>query len=157
MQLWGHGLRARQVRGPLVFGEDPGLVTVEGRRYQCQRCEAMIIVEPRSVLRYRHFSASAITMALSLFGVEGASAAKVRRRVSPWRTIGHAACLGWVTLHRWIDVARQGRLLPSMRHPAAGDDREVAARVARAVASRAPPPWDASVTARAFAGAALPA
>jgi len=157
VQLWGHGLRARQVRGPLAFGEDPDLVTVEGRRYQCQICEALIIVEPCSVLRYRHFSASAIVMALALFGLEGASAAQVRRRVSPWRTVGHAACHGWVTLHRWIDVARQGRLLPAMRHRAAGDDRGVAARVARAVASRAPPPWDASVAARAFAGAALPA
>jgi hypothetical protein len=157
VQLWGHGLRARQVRGPLAFGEDPDLVTVEGRRYQCQICEALIIVEPCSVLRYRHFSASAIVMALALFGLEGASAAQVRRRVSPWRTVGHAACRGWVTLHRWIDVARQGRLLPAMRHRAAGDDRGVAARVARAVASRAPPPWDASVAARAFAGAALPA
>ena len=156
MQLWGHGLRARQVRGPLAFGGDPALVTVEGRRYQCQICEAVIIVEPRSVLRYRHFSASAIAMALGLFGVEGASAVEVRRRASPWRTVGHDACRGWVTVHRWIEVARQGQLLPAVRHRAAGDDRGVAARVARAVASRAPPPWNASVTARAFAGAALP-
>jgi hypothetical protein len=157
VQLWGHGLRARQVRGPLAFSEAPRLLTLEGRRYQCQLCEAVIIVEPRSVLRYRHFSGSAIAMALALFGVEGAPAAEVRRRVSPWRTVGHAACRGWVTLHRWIDVARQGRLLPAVRHRAAGDDRAVAARVARAVASRAPPPWDAPIAARAFAGAALPA
>lgn len=157
MQLWGHGLRARQVRGPLAIGEDPCLVTVDGRRYQCRICEAVIIVEPRSVLRYRHFSGSAIAMALALFGVEGTSAIEVRRRVSPWRTVGHAACRGWVTLHRWIDVARQGELLPAVRHRAAGDDRGVAARVARAVASRAPPPWDAPIAARAFAGAALPA
>jgi hypothetical protein len=157
VQLWGHGLRTRQVRGPLAFGEAPALVTVDGRRYQCQLCEAVIIVEPRSVLRYRHFSASAIAMAFALFGVEGASAAQVRRRVSPWRMVGHAACRGWVTLHRWIDAAREGRLLPTMRQYTAGADREVAARVARAVASRAPPPWDASVAARAFAGAAPPA
>lgn len=157
MRLWGHGLRASQVRGPLAFGEEPGLVTVEGRRYQCRVCEAVIIVEPRSVLRYRHLSASAIAMALALFGVEGTSAAQVRRRVSPWRSVGHAAYRGWVTLHRWIDVARESRLLPAMRHRAAGDDRGLASRIARAVASRAPPPWDASVTARTFAGAALPA
>ena len=157
MQVWGHGLRARQVRGPLAFGEEPSLVTIDGRRYQCQICDAVVIVEPRSVLRYRHFSASAIAMALALFGVEGASAAQTRRRVSPWRTVGHDACRGWVTLHRWIDVARHGRLLPAVGHRAAGDDRAVAARVARAVASRAPPPWDAPVAARAFAGAALPA
>lgn len=157
MQLWGHGLRARQVRGPLGFGEEPCLVTVEGRRYQCQICEAVIVVEPRSVLRYRHFSGSAIAMALALFGVEAIPAAQVRRRVSPWRTVGHAACRGWVTLRRWIDVARQGRLLSAVRHRAAGDDRGVAARIARAVASRAPPPWDAPVATRAFAGAALPA
>jgi hypothetical protein len=157
VQLWGHGLRTRQVRGPLAFGAPADLVTVDGRRYQCQICEAVSIVEPRSVLRYRHFSASAIAMALALFGVEGASPIQVRRRVSPWRTVGHAAYRGWVTLHRWIDVARQGELLPAVRHRAAGDDRGVAARIARAVASRAPPPWDAPVPARAFAGAALPA
>jgi hypothetical protein len=157
VQLWGHGLRARQVRGPVAFGGDPALVTVDGRRYQCQVCEAVLIVEPRSVLRYRHFSGSAVAMALALFGVEGASAAQVRRRVSPWRTVGNDACRGWVTLHRWIDVARGGQLLPAASHRVAGDDREVAARVARAVASRAPPPWDAPVGARAFAGAALPA
>jgi hypothetical protein len=156
VHLWGHGLRGRQVRGPLAFGADPGLVTIDGRRYQCQACDAVVIVEPRTVLRYRHFSGSAIALALALFGVEGASAVEVRRRVSPWRTVGHAACRGWLTLHRWIDVARQGLLLPAVRHRAAGDDRRVAARVARAVASRAPPPWDASIAARAFAGAALP-
>lgn len=157
MQLWGHGLRTRQVRGPLAPGEKPVLVTVDGRRYQCQICDAIIIVEPRSVLRYRHFSASAIAMALALFGVDGEPAPEVRRRVSPWRTVGHAAYRGWLTLHRWIDVARQGLLLPGVRHRVAGDDRAVAVRVARAVASRAPPPWDAPVAARAFAGAALPA
>ena len=53
MRLWGHGLRTRQVRGPLAPGEKPVLVTVDGRRYQCQMCDAIIIVEPRSVLRYR--------------------------------------------------------------------------------------------------------
>ncbi len=157
MQLWGHGLRTRQVRGPLAPGEKPVLVTVDGRRYQCQICDAVVIVEPRSVLRYRHFSASAIAMALALFGVEDLPAPEVRRRVSPWRTVGHSACGGWITLHRWIDVARQGRLLPGARHRVAGNDRAVASRVAHAVAARAPPPWDAPIAARAFAGAALPA
>lgn len=157
MQLWGHGLRTRQVRGPLAFAEKPALVTVDGRRYQCQACDAIVIVEPRSVLRYRHFSASAIAMALALFGVDGLPAPEVRRRVSPWRTVGHAAYRGWLTLHRWIDVGRKGRLLPAVAHRVSGDDRTVAARVARSVASRAPPPWDAPIAARAFAGAALPA
>lgn len=157
MGLWGHGLRTRQVRGPLVFGERPTLVTVEGRRYQCQLCDAVVIVEPRSVLRYRHFSASAITMALALFGVDELPAPEVRRRVSPWCTVGHAACRGWVTLHRWIEVARQGLLVPGARHRVTGDDRMVASRVAHAIAARAPPPWDAPIAARAFAGAALAA
>lgn len=157
MGLWGHGLRTRQVRGPLAFGEKPDLVTVDGRRYQCQSCGVIIIVEPRSVLRYRHFSASAIGLALALFGVDGLPAPEVRRRVSPWFTVGHAAFRGWWTLHRWIAVAREGRLLPGVRHRAAGGDRAVAARVAHVVAARAPPPWDAPIAARAFAGAALPA
>jgi hypothetical protein len=157
VQLWGHGQRTRQVRGPLAVSETPVLAAVSGRRYQCQACGAVVIVEPRSVLRYRYFSASAIAMALALFGVDGQPAPEVRRRVSPWRTVGHAACRGWVTLLRWIDVARLGGLLPGVCHRVAGGDREVAARVARAVASRAPPPWDAPTAARAFAGAALPA
>ncbi len=154
VQMWGHGLRTRQVRGPLAPGEKPMLVTVDGRRYQCQVYDAVVIVEPRSVLRYRYFSASAIAMAL--FGVDGEPAPEVRRRVSPWRTVGHAACRGWMTLRHWIDVARQG-LLPGARHRVAGDDRAVASRVAHAVAARAPPRWDAPIAARAFAGAALPA
>lgn len=65
---------------------------------------------------YRHFSASAIAMALALFGVDELPAPEVRRRVSHWRTVGHAACRGWLTLKRWADVARQGRLLPGVRH-----------------------------------------
>jgi hypothetical protein len=145
------------VRGPLAFGEKPVLVTIDGRRYQCQRCGAVVIVEPRSVVRYRHFSASAIMMALGLFGVETLPASEVRRRVSPWRTVGDAACGDWITLHRWIEVARQGRLLPSARHRVAGADRAVAARVAHAIAARAPPPWEAPIAARAFAGAELAA
>lgn len=154
MGLWGHGLRTRQVRGPLAADQKPSLVTIDGRRYRCQLCEAVVIVEPRSVLRYRHFSASAIAMALALFGVDGKSAPEVRRGVSPWRTVGHAACCGWLTLHRWIDVARQGRLLPGACDRVAGDDRAVASRVAHAIAARAPPPWDAPIASRAFAGAA---
>jgi len=155
--MWGHGLRTRQVRGPLAPGEEPVLVTVEGRRYQCQSCAAIILVEPRAVLRYRQFSASAIALALALFGVEGQPAPTVRRRVSPWCTVGDAACRGWLTLKRWLDVAREGMLLPGARHRVTSDNREVAARVAHAVAARAPPPWDAPIATRAFAGAALPA
>jgi hypothetical protein len=155
--LWGHGMRERQVRGPLAAGDDPALVTIGARRFQCQDCGAVIVVVPRAMLRYRYFSGSAIAMALALFGVEGRPAAEVRRRTSPWHTVGDAACRGWITLRRWIAAARAGRLLPGARHRVSGDDRQVAGRVARAVSSRAPPPWDAPIAARAFAGAALPA
>jgi hypothetical protein len=148
-------VRERQLRGPLAVEEEPALVSVGGRRYQCQICDAVVVVVPRAVLRYRHFSGSAVAMALALFGVDGLPAPTVRRRVSPLLIVGHTACRDWITLHRWIAVAREGRLLPGARHRVAGGDRHVAARVARAVASRAPPPWDAAIAARAFAGAAL--
>lgn len=156
--LHGHGLRTRQVRGPLSPDEPSTTVEVACRRYRCQCCHAVLIVVPRGVLPHRYFSASAISLALALFGVERLTATEVRRRISPWRVVGDAAASSWVALLRWCAAAKTGRLWRGVVRPLpTGTCRAVAEHVALALASRAPPPWEATVAVRAFAGAALAA
>jgi hypothetical protein len=139
IQLHGHGVRERQVRGP--FGPDvPAvLVTVTARRYRCGRCRAVVIVVPREVHGRRVYSASAIGLALALWGLLGLMAALVRRRVCPATILGDAAATGWATLRRWArDIAR-GRLFSGVPGPPAPTAtlRSVAARTATALAARA--------------------
>lgn len=134
------------------------MVTVPCRRYRCQICGAVILVVPRTILPRRWYSASAIAMALALFGVGAAPAAEVRRQISPFRHVGYAATAKWVTLLRWCDAVRARRLFAETRAcPASFSRRQVAERGAMALASRAPPPWDDPPPARAFRGAAHPA
>jgi hypothetical protein len=79
----------------------------------------------------------------------------VRRRTSPFRIVGATAAGGWVTIDRWSDDVRVGRLFPEVRRcPDRFSRRQVAGRAATTIGSRAPPPGDASLTVRAFAGAA---
>jgi hypothetical protein len=155
--LHGHGLRTRQVCGPLEPDGTPVLVEIVTRRYQCQACGAVIVVVPRGVLRYRYFSGSAIAWALALFGVERRPPPEVRRRTSPSRRVGASAASGWAALWHWVAALRAGRLWPDLLRPPSPPSvtrRHVAERAALALASRAPPPWDASLVARAFLGAA---
>ncbi len=154
--LHGHGLRGRQVRGPLSPDGPPVTIEILCRRYRCQRCGAVLVVVPRGVLPHRYFSASAIAWAMALFGVEHRPPPEVRRRTSPWSIVGETAAPSWVALLRWVAAAKAGRLWPGLVRPRATDSpREVAEHIAQALASRAPPPWDAKAAARAFAGAAL--
>jgi len=107
------------------------------------------------MLAGRWYSAPAIAQALALFGIERLSPAEVRRRTSTARLVGIAAVVGWATLGRWCEAVRAGRLFPEVRKcPADFTRRQVAERAATTVGSRAPPPWDASLTVRAFTGAA---
>jgi hypothetical protein len=157
LTLHGHGLRARQVRGPLSSDGTPVLVEIVTRRYQCQACGAVLVVVPRGVLRYRYFSGSAIAWALALLGVERRPPPEVRRRTSPGRRVGATAASGWAALWHWIAAVRGGRLWPGLLRqpsPPSVTRRRVAERAALALAGRAPPPWDASPAARAFIGAA---
>lgn len=154
--LHGHGLRGRQLRGPLAPDGSPVTAEILCRRYRCQRCGAVLVVVPRGVLPRRYFSGCAIAWALALFGVEHLPSREVRRRTSPWAVVGDAAAPSWAALARWVVAARTGHLWPHLMRPQATDTRrEVAERVALALASRAPPPWNAPATVRAFAGAAL--
>ena len=155
LRVHGHGLRMREMLGPQVAQGEPATVGVPCRRYLCVDCDAVMLVVPGAILARRRYSASAIAQALALFGLERMSPAEVRRRTSPFRIVGATAAGGWVTIDRWSDDVRVGRLFPEVRScPDTFSRRQVAERAATTIGSRAPPPGDASLTVRAFAGAA---
>jgi hypothetical protein len=107
------------------------------------------------MLPWRRYSGPAIAQALALFGLEHLSPAEVRRRTSVDRVIGPTASTGWVSLYRWCEAVRDGRLFPEVRAcPASFTRRQVAERAASTMGGRAPPPVDASLVVRAFVGAA---
>jgi len=149
--LHGHGLRSRQVRGPLRPDGRPEEVEFQARRYRCRRCGAVLQVVPRGVLRAQLFSASAIGLALALWALHRLSAREVRRRVSPWSVVGSTAAAGWASLRRWVRQAPQ--LFPGVRPcPDHWTDRQRAERIATTLAACAPA-TDESLIDRVFAGA----
>ncbi|MBN4050453.1 hypothetical protein JYT28_01760 [Desulfobulbus sp. AH-315-M07] len=153
MGLHGHGLRDRQVRGPLACWGRPKTVIIAARRYQCQRCSAMILVVPRGLVRRRLFSSAAIAWALWLFGAQRLSPARVREAVSPW-SAGATAVAGWAQLRRWVRDVTQGRLFGGLPSAASGGVRVVAERVTTALRGMAPPSaWDASPAEQLWQGA----
>lgn len=156
LQLHGHGLRERQVRGPTGPDEPAVMVGISARRYCCVACGAVIIVVPREVLAGRQYSASAIGFALALFGLALATAAEVRRRVGPITIVGATAATGWATLRRWARAVRDKHLFPSSPLPTPGSTlREVAASAAAALAASADATTRSlTLSARAFFGAA---
>ena len=156
LQLQGHGTRERQVRGPLSPDEAATTVVVTVRRYRCVRCGAVLVVVPREVCAGRLYSVAAISFALALWGLVQASAAEVRRRVSPAAIVGHAAATGWATLRRWARAVVRGKLFPAAPLPDPGARlRRVAAHAAAAVAASAEPTTRSlPLEQRAFFGAA---
>jgi len=108
--LHGHGVRARQVRGPTSANGEPETVTVAVRRYQCQRCGGITTVLPGGLCARRHYSASAIGLALCLFGLMGRSIGETRQRVCTW-TLGFDLNR-WSTLRQWVTAVGAGKLLP---------------------------------------------
>lgn len=155
LRLHGHGIRLRQMVGPVEALGDPVMLEVCCRRYLCVLCKAVVLVVPGAMLAGRRYSAPAIAQALALFGLEGQPPANIRRRTSPDKAVGATASTGWASLDRWCDAVRGGRLFPKARAcPATFTRRQVAERAATAIGSRAPPPVDASLIVRAFVGAA---
>jgi len=123
--------------GPAEYGGVAAVGEIEVRRYQCQRCRAVVVVCPRAV-RPRHlYTAVAIALSLSLW-TEGLAAHEVRRGVSPFAVVGQEACRGWRSLRRW---ARAGpELWPRLRLVSGEPPRAVAAELVRRLASHAPVP-----------------
>jgi hypothetical protein len=108
--LHGHGVRWRQVRGPASATGEPETITVAVRRYLCQRCGGVTTVLPGGLCARRHYSASAIGLALCLFGLMGHSIEETRARVCTWRA--GFDLNRWTTLRQWVTAVSVGRLLP---------------------------------------------
>ena len=154
--LHGHGVRTRQLRGPLRPDGEPEVAVVAVRRFRCRACGAVVTVPPAAAIARRHYSRAGIALALARFGLLREPAAEVRRRVSPWRIVGAAAAGTWATVKRWARAAGVGQLhLAGSRPMAAGlSVREQAARAAQSAVGAAPPALRAlDLAAQAFYGA----
>lgn len=154
--LHGHGFRARDQWGPPDATAPPEVIEVLGRRYECQACEAVLLVVPGGILRRRLYSAAAIALALAVWSLEEKAPAEVRTRVSPWRVVGAAAAGGWASLRRWAKAVRGGRLFPVVRAlPDEAHLRQVAVRTATTLAALVPSSLESlPLTTRAMLGAA---
>lgn len=129
----GHGLRDRQVRGPLAPDDPPRTRVLRVRRYLCRRCGAVLVVLPRGVVARRHFAATAIAWAFALVGLLGRTQASAWAAVSGW---GEPRSR-WITFARWAAAAVEGRLFGVVR--GAGSSRTgPAARVATVIRSMSP-------------------
>jgi hypothetical protein len=121
--------------GPLGPGAPPQVGELRVRRYQCQRCTAVVVVCPRALRRYFRYATVAIALALSLWTAEGQSAAAVRAEVSPFRVVGHEARRDWRSLRRW---ARAGPpLWPQLRVESATAPHAMAHELVRQLAAHA--------------------
>jgi hypothetical protein len=91
-----------------------------------------MVVAPRGVVRRRLYGATAIGLALVLFGIEGGSAGAVRGAVSPTASRrSPAEGAGWTTLQRWTREAHAGTLIEDVGAcPATFSLRQAAERVA---------------------------
>lgn len=150
----GHGLRERQVRGPASACGAPVIRTISSRRYRCRRCGGLTTVLPRGLCARRHYSASAIGLALCLFGVRGLTVGETRRRVCPWRAGFETE--RWTTLSGWLAAIEQGRLLSGVRRsPGDFTLRQRAERAAMTFTALGQS--NGSLEEQAFEGAALAA
>jgi hypothetical protein len=132
LQMHGHGERERTQRGPEAVGQPPAQGSVLVRRYRCVPCGATVTVAPRGVVRRRLYAASAIGLALALFGLQRESAHAVREAIAPMASARDAAeGATWSTLRRWLDEAKAGTLLVEGRAcPETFTLRQAAERVA---------------------------
>lgn len=148
----GHGKRERLVRGPLLPDGRPEEVAIQGRRYRCRCCGAVLLVVPRGVLPRCLFSASAIALALALWALHKVPARRVRQVVSPWARVGAAAASGWASLRRWVRQAP--RLFSGVRPcPDGWTARQRAERIVTTLSARAPAATG-QLLGRVFVGAA---
>lgn len=152
--LHGHGLRERQLWGPHEPDGEPRLTVVQVRRYLCTACGAAVTVSPSEALPGRLYTASAIALALALYGLKGLASAAVRALISPMLAVGATSAARWLTLKRWCGVVGTPALFRSARR-VEGGPRRVAREAAASLAAHAlpslePPPLEV----QAFLGAA---
>jgi hypothetical protein len=145
----GQGLLLRQVRGVLEVEGEPGVVAIAVRRYECQRCRAVMTVVPAGMLARRQYSASSIALALHLWLVVGFSDRLVRRAICAWQVRGRSG-RGWAQLYRW---ARSAASLFGLPH--AGSTDGATRRVLITLRAIAPVALSASpIALQVFEGAA---
>jgi hypothetical protein len=141
LMLHGHGRRQRHQRGPEVPEQRPDTRVVLLRRYRCLGCRAVMCVGPCDVAPRYLYSGAAIVWAMALWGLAGLSTSALRRRVSIWRRVGASAQGRWQTLLRWPRDSADGRLFAGipLHHADGLRPRQLAERLAMAIAARAPP------------------
>lgn len=101
----GQGLSSRQVRGALELEDTPGVLVISIRKFECQRCGAVMTVVPSELLPHRQYTAPSIALALCLWLVEGHADSTVRARVCGWRIASSRGARGWAQLYRWARSA----------------------------------------------------
>jgi hypothetical protein len=109
----GQGLLQRQLRGVLEVDGEPGVVAIAVRRYECQRCGAVMTVVPAGMLARRQYSASSIALALHLWLELGVSDREVHGRLCAWQLRGRSG-RGWAQLYRWARRAAALFSLPRL-------------------------------------------
>lgn len=135
--IQGHGTRDRQVLGPSTPDAPPAMIIIAVRRYRCSACGTVPVVVPREVRARRLYSASAMALALALWGLEKMPSSAVRERVNPARFVAEPH-LGWVTVRRWAKDIVTGKLFVGVPRPPPGSKlRHVAATAAAALAAHA--------------------
>lgn len=151
--LHGHGLRDRQVRGPLDVAAASTTAVIACRRYLCVECGAVITVVPRGIEPRRHYGRAAICLALALWALGGQPTTVVRARVGAWPS---REATSWRALRRWAATIASGTWSWCMT--AAGLTlRAAAARAAQIAAGAAPTATPGPVWELAYAGGtALP-
>ena len=153
--MQGHGLRGRQLRGPLAPGAAPAVTEIDARRYRCTDCRAVITVAPAETLTGRLYSAAAIAWALALYGLSLLAPARVRERVSPWCVVGASSVARWRTLSRWCAATAAGGLFTRLSPITQAGARATAAAAATALSAFAvPAPEPPPLPVLAFHGAA---
>lgn len=154
IRVHGQGLLARQVRGLLEVGGEPGIWQVAVRRYECQRCGAVMTVVPAEMLARRQYSAPSIALALYLWVVANLPDREARRRVCAWRVRGRNN-RGWAQLYRWCRNAGSLFPLPRAMSRMAGAARAAVAQVLSMVLALCPPSLSAApAETQIFEGAA---
>ena len=112
--IQGHGLRERQILGPVTVGGAPRWLLLSVRRYRCTCCRAVMLVIPREMAARRLYSRAAIALALALFA-EGVPIATIREQTSPWQPAGPYVATRWTSLFRWLSAASAGLLFNGIR------------------------------------------
>ena len=144
VNLHGHGLRERTISGPPQLGAAPELNGLILRRFECQRCRAVLVVGPRGIVPGYLYSAMALGLALLLWGALRQRDEDVQRAISINRLRGQSRPERWQTARRWAKAAAAGEVWSSVQVTLQGTRRELAERVSRILCARAgPAPTDA--------------